>query len=80
MADPALCRELNVTQHCRCSPMLIFRAWDTCASLGLIEVIGRNGSLPADVLWGSFVTHSYECVTNEPQTDVCGEAREMDAS
>ena len=26
-------------------------------------------SLPADVLWGSFVTHSFlhKCVTNEPQ-------------
>ena len=22
---------LNVTQQCRCSPMLIFRAWTTCA-------------------------------------------------
>ena len=23
---------LNVTQQCRCSPMLIFRAWATCVS------------------------------------------------
>ena len=45
------------------------------------EIKGRRGSsLPADVLWGSFVTHSFlphgpwgrgtvgeiECVTNEP--------------
>ena len=29
-------------------------------------------SLPADVLWGSFVTHSYECVTNEPQRTSAG--------
>ena len=37
---------------------------------------GKGCSLPADVLWGSFVTHSFlphgpwgrnECVTNEPQ-------------
>ena len=40
-------------------------------------------SLPADVLWGSFVTHSFlphgpwgrnECVTNEPQRTSAGEA------
>ena len=35
-------------------------------------------SLPADVLWGSFVTHSFlphgrnECVTNEPQGTSAG--------
>ena len=35
-------------------------------------------SLPADVLWGSFVTHSFlpwgrnECVTNEPQRTSAG--------
>ena len=35
-------------------------------------------SLPADVLWGSFVTHSgrNECVTNETPKDVCGEAKQ----
>ena len=40
-----------------------------------------RGSLPADVLWGSFVTHSFlpngpwgrnECVTNEPQRTSAG--------
>ena len=38
-----------------------------------------NPSLPADVLWGSFVTHSFlphggrnECVTNEPQRTSAG--------
>ena len=42
-------------------------------------------SLPADILWRSFVTHSFlphgrrplgrnECVTNEPQRTSCGEA------
>ena len=29
-------------------------------------------SLPADVLCGSFVTHSFECVTNEPQGTSAG--------
>ena len=31
-------------------------------------------SLPADVLWGSFVTHSWrnECLTNEPQWTSAG--------
>ena len=31
-------------------------------------------SLPADVLWGSFVTHSWrnECLTNEPQRTSAG--------
>ena len=31
-------------------------------------------SLPADVLWGSFVTHSWrnECLTNEPQGTSAG--------
>ena len=34
----------------------------------LYYLIVWNSSLPADVLWGSFVTHSFhECVTNEPQ-------------
>ena len=40
--------------------------------------IGEHRSLPADVLWGSFVTHSFnECVTNGDKRtpkDVCGEA------
>ena len=27
----------NVTQHCRCSPMLIFRAWATCAKTAVIR-------------------------------------------
>ena len=27
-ADPCI---LGVARRCRCSPMLIFRAWDTCA-------------------------------------------------
>ena len=30
------------------------------------------GSLPADVLWGSFVTQRNECVTNEPQRTSSG--------
>ena len=29
-------------------------------------------SLPADVLWGSFVTHSMRGVTNEPQRTSAG--------
>ena len=37
-------------------------------------MLALHGSLPADVLWGSFVTHSNECVTNEPQRYVCGVA------
>ena len=31
----------------------------------------EQGSLPADVGWGSFVTHSFI----SPPTDVCGEAK-----
>ena len=35
--------------------------------------IGIIVSLPADVLWGSFVTHSFRhCVTNEPQRTSAG--------
>ena len=32
-------------------------------------------AVPADVLWGSFVTHSHECVTNEPQRTSAGRLR-----
>ena len=35
-------------------------------------MLALHGSLPADVLWGSFVTHSNECVTNEPQRTSAG--------
>jgi len=38
---------------------------------GILQTLSKvRGSLPADVLWSSFVTHSllpHECATNEPQ-------------
>ena len=30
---------LNVTQQCRCSPMLVFRAWATCGETKLDRLI-----------------------------------------
>ena len=39
------------------------------------EIKDPLASLPADVPWGSFVTHSFlsnECVTNEPQRTSAG--------
>ena len=46
----------------------------------LVDNYRAKISLPADVLWGSFVTHSFlmnvfisnECVTNEPQRTSAG--------
>ena len=38
---------------------------------GQINSIPRS-SLPEDVRWGSFVTHSFLCVTNEPQRTSAG--------
>ena len=48
----------------------------------MISVLHKNyntkwkslNSFPADVRWGSFVTHSFlnECVTNEPQRTSAG--------
>ena len=32
----------NVTQQCRCSPMLIFRAWATCALIHSFQMEGNN--------------------------------------
>ena len=42
-----------------------------------VIIISHKASLSADVLWGSFVTHSFfwgrnECVTNEPQRKSAG--------
>ena len=39
-------------------------------------------SLPADVLWGSFVKHSFlhECVTNEPQRTSAGRLGLLESS
>ena len=36
-----------------------------------------RSSLPADVCWDSFVTHSNECVTNEPQRTSVGRLQEI---
>ena len=42
-----------------------------------LSIDSLRDSLPADVLWGSFVTHSFlrgrnDCVTNEPQRTSAG--------
>ena len=39
---------LNVTQQCRCSLMLIFRAWATCSEIG--KILAREASRA--VVWG----------------------------
>ena len=39
----------------------------------------RECSLPADVLWGSFVTHSFRMRDKRTPKDVCGEATVSDA-
>ena len=61
---------------------LSLRSWrDSCARSTFLagELPGpawsERRSLPADVLWVSFVTHSHECVTNEPQRTSAGRLR-----
>ena len=52
---------------------MLLRAGFLLISQAEKELITSSNSLPPDVLWGSFVTHSFlphgrnECVTNEPQ-------------
>ena len=61
---------------CIAIPFQSFVAAWQCNDITSLVVMGSRdyylgGSLPADVLWGSFVTHSF--LPNEPK-DVCGEA------
>ena len=47
----------------------------------LFKSATHASSLPADVRWGSFDTHSSKCMRDKrTPTDVCGEASMLDAT
>ena len=74
-ADGLSTERHNYSDYFRSIPKFILESPGCCTNLSMHVIC----SLPADVLWGSFVTHSFlphggtnECVTNKPQRTSAG--------